>query len=339
MKGITTLVVAVIALLMIVPAAGVLAVDQGTASDGSTTIRCIVQTGPPTINSVKFMDGSWALRNNTQIDVLSTYYFEVNATQDAGWGNITYVNITLSYDFGDDSGLQTVTTTNNTQFQLVYNQTSGSDWFGLAVVSNEVTFKAGSRTIVNSTTSVLNFSFTPNNEIRHAPGAGTMGSGFNNANSWNYEVSIINTDGQSATWDDEFGVYRYTTITASGDPAGSGTPAHTVVLSPNTVVTYSANEQFNLTVNISDLSDGAGNTIPANCVNVSGGDLPRSQFAAASSLLWIYGTGGATPTYHAAYDNYAAGEHQVSTSWDIYIPFGTSTGTYTSTVTYTINVA
>jgi len=343
MKGITTIVAAVIVLLLIMPAASVLAADQQSAQDQSTTLRCHVQTGVPTIDSVKFMDGTWALRNNTQIDVLDTYYFEVQATQDAGWGNITYVNITLSYDFGDDSGMQPYSTTNNTQFRLVYDNSTGGETFGLAAGgSGEVTFVAGSITYVNSTTSILNFSFTPQNEIRHATGAGTGGTGFNDLNSWNYRVNATNTDGQvSAGWDDEFGVYRYTTISASTDPEGTGSPGQTVPLNTNgnTVVTYSANERFNLTVAIIDLTDGT-NTITADNVVVTGGNLVNSAFASGGSTQYIYGTGGATPTYHAAYDTYnPATDHTVTTSWQITIPFGTPTGTYTSTVTYTIQVA
>ncbi len=343
MKGITTIVVAVIALLLIVPAASVLATDQGTASDTNTTLRCYVQTGLPIINSVKLMDSTGALRNNTQIDVLQTYYFEINATQDAGWLNITYVNITLSYDFGDDSALPTVTTTNNTQFRLVYDNTTGTESFGLAAAGlGEVTFNGGSITYVNSTSSVLNFSFTPNNEIRHATGAaGTNnGPGFNDLNSWNYRVNATNTDGQtSSNWDDEFGVYRYTTVSAATDPEGTGSPGYTIPLNTNgdTTVTYSANEQFTLTVAIGDLSDGT-NTITADNVDVTGGNLANANFASGGSTQYIYGS--ATPTYHAAYDTYNPSvDHTVTTSWQISIPFGTPTGTYTSTVTYTITVA
>jgi len=343
MKGITGIAVGVlIALLLIVPAGGVMAADQSSDTDMNTTIRCNVEQGLPVINYVKFMDDSWTLRNNTQIDVLDTYYFEIEATQDTEWSDIDHLDVLLWFDFGDDSAVPTSTTTNNTQFLLRYDNSSGTESFGLVDNGNgEVTFDAGSITYVNSTTSILNFSFTPQNEIRHATGAANGGPGFNDLNSWNYRVNATNTAGYtSANWDDEFGVYRYTTVSAVNDPEGTGTPGQNNIAlddNGNTVVTYSANEKFKLSVGINDLTDGS-NTITADNVRVMGGDIGSyTAFASGGSTQWIY---GGSASYHSAYDTYnPSSDHTVTTSWVMDIPFGTPSGTYTSTVTYTITVA
>ncbi len=337
-KGIQIGLIWAVAFLLLFPVGNVMAVDVQSANDTSTTISCVVQTGSPVINDVKFMDSSWTLRNNTQIDVLQTYYFVVDVTQDAGWVNITYVNITLSFDFGDDSDIKPYVGTNNTQFRLVYENTTGTASFGLASAGNgEVTFVAGTETYVNDTTRILNFSFTPQNEIRHATGAGTGGLGFNDLYSWNYRVNATNNDGLvSSNWDDEFGVYRYTSISASGDPTGSGNPGQTVTLSPSTTVTFSANEEFNLSVSISDLTSGT-NTIAATNVEVLGGNIAAyTAFGGAGVVQWIYGGAG---SWQAPYDTYNPSlDHQVQTDWRVNIPFGTPTGTYSSPVTYTIEV-
>lgn len=339
-----------IAFLLLFPVGSVMAGDVSTDNDTGTTITCIVQTAA-VINSASLRNAANTSVDNQMIDVNNQYHFYMNITQKSGWSDIKYVNITVWYDSGTDPNYpSTPTTTTNTQFRLVYNNTGTSPWWGLATNptagNEEVTFDAHAEYVHNTTTHHLNFTFTPKNAIRHAAGDGTWNAatdhsttsgGLNDAYSWNYEVNVTNVNNVKTSWYDEFGVYLYTNVTASGDPSGTGAPGQTIdlliggVANTGTTVTYSANDQYTLTVGINNLTSGA-NTITADNVSVKGGNIGSyTAFTVTGPPLY-------TQDLYTNQAPYATGANATTTTyWQVFIPYGTAIGTYTSQVTYSIS--
>ena len=338
-KGIQIGLIWAVALLLLFPIGNVMATDIGSDSDTGTTIRCHVNAGTPVINSVQLLDSTDTEVSNTTIDVLQTYHFVINVTQPGGWANISYVNATLWYDFGADPRYPAVPpSTNNTQFRLNYTNTTGTATFDLYNAgSGEVTVVSWSESVYDNTTMILTIYFTLNEQIRHAPGPGvtwTGGQGLNDAYTWNYRINATNNDGVvSNPWEAEFGVFKYTNVTAVNDPEGSGSPNTGINLNANgaTVVTYKCNDQYRLNVSIADLTSATTtDTINATYVNVTGGNLINSSFAGAGVDQVIFGSKN---TFVAAPDTGTS--QTVNTIWRMTIPNVVS-GTYTATVTYTL---
>ncbi len=326
-------------LLLMVPIQGAMAADISSDTDTNTTVRVIVNSGIPYFNQVKFMDSSWNLVSNTQIDVGQTYYFEINASQPGGWADLQYMNITMWYDNSDDTSFPSEPVNmDNTHVRFVYQNTTGTGTFGIAGTGNgEFTLGTCTDTIYNTTTHILNISFTMNDQVRHASGDGAWNTerGFNDEGSWNYRINGTNINGEKSTnWDDEFGIYKYVAVTAMNDPQGSGVPNEHITLGDNgpTEVTFKTNDKYRLSVSIQDLSGSTGDTITADNVGMYGGNIATlTYFAGSGDNLWIYGS---STTYE---DAPASGTVQtVQTHWEMNIP-NVLSGTYTSPVTYTIS--
>ncbi|MCK4757152.1 MAG: hypothetical protein KAS67_01730, partial [Thermoplasmata archaeon] len=98
-------------------------------------------------------------------------------------------------------------------------------------------------------------------------------SALNDPNSWDFRVRIFDNDFvNSANLSfGEFGIYRYTNITVSGNPGGNAQPgAVNIPLGPQSQITYSANLDHYVNVSIANLNrSGGGGSIPASNINVS----------------------------------------------------------------------
>jgi hypothetical protein len=245
------------------------------------------------------------------------------------------VNVTAWYDNGDDSAYNYDSTTgSNLKFKISYD-----------VQASSVSHEGNIQNVYiwdytkDDYTHVIDLYFTLGPQMRHAVMStfANSGPGWNDANSWNFRIEA-NSNGGSATTDDEFGIYKYTYIEASGDPSVTTTPgtSHTDAsnhLSPNTAITFKTNDQFRIKVDINDLTSGS-NTLAASNVWVecmNGDTTSYTQFQDGSTPVYLYGSSN---SYHSAYAN---GDSESDTvSWAIDVPLGTAVGTYTSPVQYTI---
>ncbi|MCK5037837.1 MAG: hypothetical protein KAS16_01950 [Thermoplasmata archaeon] len=95
----------------------------------------------------------------------------------------------------------------------------------------------------------------------------------NDPDSWDFRIRIFDNDFvNSANLSfGEFGVFRYTNITATGNPGANAPPgAVNAPLGPQSLITYSANVPYYVNASIGDLMRvGGGGSIPASSINIS----------------------------------------------------------------------
>ena len=222
---------------------------------------------------------------------------------------------------------------------LEYENTTGTGVFRARWGNNsEVVLGTCTDTIINSTTHSLDFNFTPGYQFRYAPGDGTWNSGlgFNDINSWNFEINVTDSGGWYDSVKDEFGVCRYAYVSASGNPAVAGLPGYTYAMAPSTTLIYRTNADFHLNVSLNDDLWNAAHTqyIGASNVGVKRADQATFTNFTGSGLanaVWLYGNAS---TLAAAPLNGI--QQTIDIDWQIAIPAGTLRGDYTSNVTYWI---
>lgn len=316
------------------------ALDITTYTDTNTTINVTVYNNEPQINWYDLQNSSGISKLNDRIDVDEEYTFIVNITSDQGWADVEYINITAWFDQGDDATYNNYTghnTTNaggNLNMFLQYDNSTETASYNMLWPDDEVTQGAMTETNISTDTHNISFAFTPRYQVRYAPGdGGWTSSGFDDAWSWNFNISIDDDDGYNNSVEDEYGVYMYTHIAQTTEnPSGSGTPGQDdVALNPHTNVTTQCNANYSLSTNVSNLSDGNGHYIQNTSLSAQGGSLGRTNFGGAGPL-YIYG--GA-----ASYRNHLVNtfEDTVEISYWVNISLGTIAGNYSSKVTYIIN--
>jgi hypothetical protein len=314
-------------------------------------------------------EGRWVSRLNQQIEVNneSEYRFIINVSSDQGWDKITFINLTAWYDFGNESNKYNDTKGKNINLKAQYENTSGTANFnylwppaeGFEISFNEAESKVVEDTLYgweDTEARNLTFPFIPNKQFRYAPGEGedewntsviypidnsSYYALFNNF-SWNFNISIDNTEGYTTWVTDEFGVFRYTEIISAQDPSIVGYPDTNRSVNDNggsgniTIFTCS-NGNYNLSVEIDDLTHKGlpTHSIPKENVFVRGGN--RSSFRNLSSLVYLYGGGQNGMT---EYRNAETNGTQVNTSkveYACYIPIGQLAGEYTSNINYRLS--
>ena len=344
-NGIKIGIIWAIALLMLSPIGGmpvgnVMAGDIGSYSDNSTNITCIVHQGP-IIQAYGLLNSTNVNLTNDMLDVQVEYHFYAVVNQSSGWSDMEYVNITAWYDNNDDSAYNyNVTAGANLNFKLVYDNTTGTA--SISSPYGNVLNVHGTETVIDTYTHNITIYFTLDYQMRHAPGDGNWsdggGPGWNDLDSWNFRINATSVGGY-ATKDDEFGIYKYTYVAASGDPSVTTSPGtgHTTnVMSPVQKLTFRTNDVFWLNVTIGDLTSGSNSITSDNVwVRTNNGTVTTdTQFPGpGGGTLVLYGTAGAG-NYSAAYAD--GSEELCDVTWSIDVPLGTPVGTYTSGVTYLI---
>jgi len=190
----------------------------------------------------------------------------------------------------------------------------------------EATLGTCGEVVIDDYTHNLTFRFTPGNQIRHTPGTHAAGAGWNWERSWNFNISVVDSNNLKAWVHDEYGIYRYSAISSAGSPSMSGAPGATATASAISIVTVS-NGNYSLYVNVSDLS--GPDTILNTTIGVAGGDLSETHFD-GTNPLYIYGS---TSTYKF---REATGTSKTTSDVVFHcdIPLGKPTGDYTGGVYY-----
>ncbi len=115
---------------------------------------------------------------------------------------------------------------------------------------------------------------------------------FTDPDSWNFMMEIYDTTFTTASSKgyEEFGVFKYTNITVSGNPAGNAPPGSNDNSMGSSLVTYMANVPHYVNVSIPDLARiGGGGSIPAtNIAAYSASPLANNTNCGMNST-WTFG--------------------------------------------------
>ena len=330
-------IIAILVLVSLINIAGVVtATDIGSVEHSSSTLTVTVTGAEPTIEWYNFTDFTGASKLDAKVDVGSVYNFTVRINDTNGWSDIEYVNITAWYDNGNDltDNYNTTEGANLNMFLQYKNTTGNAEWSMLWPTSGEAILGTCTETVIDANTHNLTFNFTPVNQTRWAPGPGggwTDGPGFNDANSWNFEINA--TDGTNYdSKKDEYGIYRYTNVVVSENWVGAGGVMPGDSTDTNLIaIYYSSNYNFNLTIwfvcNLTNQSNNDKILIENNVMIYAVGDLSDGYFA---------GVGEANKKYiwmnkpHDK-DNVSA---CVEVKFKVHVPLGTLSGEYSTADNY-----
>ncbi len=301
---------------------------------------------PPEINSYDLLNSSGSKLNSVTglLDVNNTYYFTVNITDSSGWQYIQYINITAWYDNGSEATTynQTGNEGGNLNIFLQYENTTGTASFSMEWPDDEAEIIQVNctDTQINSTTHIINISFKPLWQMRYSPHSGgwNVASGFNDLNSWNFEINVTDNVGSYDTAENEFGIYRYTFV----DPASNWVGVSAVVpganIDTNTVsINYTSNYDFNMTVwltgNLTNVSSGKNITVTNNVKILADAD-PNDDITTDQTYtgieeinakyVFLFNENGTAPD-----DN---PYQTVDVQFNVFIPFGTWSGVYSTNI-------
>jgi len=292
---------------------------------------------------------SYDLRNNTGsklnnatglLDVNDEYYFLINITDSDGWADINYINVTAFYDQGSESSVYNQTSGGNLNMFLQYENTTGTANYNLIWPDNEVQLVLGNctETIIDSNSRNINISFIPLSQIRWASSNESWDGAQNATNddySWNFNITVTDTVNFSSWINDEYGVYKYTSISPAQDWVDVNAAPGFSDTSNIVTITYSSNYNFNMTIYFEEnlINTSHGDNIPiANNVQILAAADPNDDITTDVTFLGI-GEVNAADIYN---DSGIFSPNNVSQTVDVqfsvYIPLGTLGGRYTARV-------
>jgi hypothetical protein len=353
---------------IIIPIVNAGGISSAWHNNSSLSVQIIHSA--PRINWYDFQynnSGTWVSRLNEKIvvDNNSEYRFIVNISSDQGWEDIEFINLTAWYDQGDESSSynQTGNKGGNLNLYIQYENTtstSNNSEFRYLWPDDEVRFGTAISTVVEDTmyglagvTEARNitFPFTPNKQFRYAPGEeddwntsvlfpieNSSFYGLYNNYSWNFNITVDDSEGYTTWVCDEFGVYAYSEILSATNPTIIGYPNNNFSVndggSGNISIVTCSNGNYSLSVNLSNLVHEylPTHTIPKSNVYVRGGN--RSTFRSLLQPVYLYGgSQDGLPDYHIA----SANNNSVNTTnveYKCFIPLGQLAGQYTTNIYY-----
>ena len=339
-------------------------------NNSSLTVQIIHSA--PRINWYDFQyndSGTWISKLNQQIDVDndSEYRFIINISSDQGWSDIEFINLTSWYDNGTESSSYNQTNGGNINLFIQYENTSSTS--NISVFrdrwpQDEIQFGSHLSRVVNDTiyglpgsTEARNITFTiiPNKQFRYAPGESSTWNesnvltgnsskyGLYNNFSWNFNITIDDSEGYQSWVADEFGVYAYTEILSAQNPAIVGYPGSNYSVldtggSGNVSLLTCSNGNYSLSVNISDLTHNMlpTHTISRSNIYVKGGN--RTIFRSLLNSVYLYGgSQDSLPDYHdAEVSGIFVNTSNIQYQCDI--PLGQLAGQYSSQIYYHLRI-
>ena len=333
--------------------------------DNSTTLNVTVLQYEPRINWFDFQynnTGTWQSVIDQQIDVDNSreYRFIVNISSDQGWAEIEYINITAWMDLGDDSETDYANHNatypgGNTHLFLQYENMTGTINWSMKWPDDEATLVEEDCTETRETdpdgsptnTECYNvtLAFIPGYQFRYAPGDGggwDTTEGFNDANSWNFNISVYDSNGNYSYFNPitndsigEFGVYSYSDITSVGWPTISGMPGEVQIATSNITVELRSNNNFSLSVELDELDHTANPSehIQNTTVSLRGGNLTTITAFPGNGPLYLWGVD--EPDYQPAQDDTTLNITS-DIEYRMAIPLFTIPGDYTGTLRYVL---
>ncbi len=332
-----------------------MAVDIPSDDDTDNTLGATVVSNPPVISAVDITTAADASLMHTQLDVGTTYYFNVTISDPDGWGDLQWANIRVWFDGGSSEiAFSAQSTGDNYRVDLNYTNVAPltdpvlSEW---SVVEGNIVYASGSSSIftnINQQNYTFKLAFTLNNQIRQAsePTTVTPSVSYNDVDSWNMEirardfgnpdVTVQDDDGSGSGVAFEFGVFQFNSISIGADwDAGTISPGGDTTTAV-VIVTHVANDNYRLSVWFdSDLVDG-GNTIDITNVNItaagdSGDAIASDTFflgLGVANRVYIHGGSASTRGHDVVGDSETTG-----VQFGVSVPFGTPSGTYVANLT------
>ena len=173
------------------------------------------------------------------------------------------------------------------------------------------------------------------------------------------EDSNLNDSSNSSY--EEFGIFQFTNITASGNPSGNAPPGSSTQLGPNSQITVSANRDYYVNVSVPDLERiGGGSPILASylavnttsafanntnsmiygaAVNFPAANVNLSIWGNRSQALpanWVVPAPLNSTTAHGPQGGDFQGFGATEIEWWIDVPGATAEGVYQATITFKI---
>jgi hypothetical protein len=334
----------------------VMAADIPSDDDTDNTLGATVASNPPEVSAVDITNGADASQMHTQLDVNTTYYFNVTISDPDTWGDLQWINFRIWYDGGSSEiAFGSQTTGANYRADLNYTNVAPltdpalSEW---SVTEGNMVFDSGSSSIFTNVFQenyTFKLAFTLNNQVRQANEPTSTGPsvGYNDLGSWNLEVrakdfgnadvTVQDGDGDGTGVHFEFGVFLFTNVSIGANwDAGTISPGGDAVTAIVTV-THAANRNYRLSVWFdTNLTDG-GNEIPIDSnVNITAdGDLgdaiSTDTFFGGLGIgnrIYIHGSIASTRAHDTAGDAETTGVR-----FGVSVPFATPSGTFVATLT------
>jgi hypothetical protein len=296
----------------------------------------------PIINSYDLRNSTGSKLNNITglLDINKEYYFTINITDSNKWANIDYIEIKAWFDNGTESSFYNETFGGNLNLYLQYENTTGTANFTLIWPDDEIQFVPlnCSEVVVNNVTRIINFSFILGSQIRWAPGDGTWDITKNTTNdlySWNVNITVTDEDGLTSSKTDEYGVYKYTSISPDHNWINVYTAPGFNDSSSIVTITYSSNYEFNMTIFFEEnlTNETFGTYIPIeNNVDILANADTSDDINFDITFLGI-GESYALDIFNQSGIFHVDNNSQtVRVQFDVYVPLGTLGGKYSAHV-------
>ncbi len=330
-----------------------MAVDIASDDDTDNTLGATVVSAEPEITSFDITDVTDVSQMHTQLDVNTTYYFNVTVMDPDGWGDMKWINIRIWYDGGAGELTFDQQAAAGANYRADLNYTNVADltipalgeW---GVAEGNIAYASGSSSIFTNVVNenyTFKLAFTLNNQIRQAADPTSQAPGpYNDPFSWNSEVRAkdfgnpdITNQANATNVYHEFGVYLFTNVSIGGDwDAGTISPGGSATTGIVTV-THQANRDYRMSVWFdTNLTDG-GNQIPiASNVNITADGDPNDAITldlpfgglGITNREYIWGAAGSEQAH-----NVSGNSETTGVQFGVSVPFGTPSGTYTATLT------
>jgi hypothetical protein len=223
---------------------------------------------------------------------------------------------------------------------LQYENSSGIANFNLLWPDNELQLISGNctETTIDDNTRMINISFIPKSQVRWASSNGTWNTTQNATNdlySWNFNITVTDRVDLKAWKNDEYGVYKFTSVTTDQDwvdviaaPGFSDT-------SSVVTINYSSNHDFNMTIyfeeNLTNTTWGSTISIADNVTILADTD-PNDDITSDKQFQGI-GEENAIDIFNDSGVFHNDNNSQtVQVQFRVYIPIGTQGGKYTARV-------
>ncbi len=325
--------------------------DIGSDDDTDNTLGATVSSAEPEIISFDITDAADSTLMHTQLDVNTTYYFNVTIRDPDGWGDLQWANIHIWYD-GGGGELTFSAQGAGANYRVDFNYTNVGplpdpeldEW---SQAEGNFVYDSGNSSIFTNVVNenyTFKLAFKLNNQIRQANiPSNTAAGGYNDAGSWNAEVRAkdfgnpdVISQASATNVYHEFGIYLFTNVSIGTNwTAGTISPGSDATT--NTVtVTHQANRAYRMSVWFNTtLTDGA-NTIPITDINItaagdSGDAITTDIFFVGLDIgnrVYIHGSSSTTRAHDVAGDSETTG-----VQFGVSVPFGTPSGTYVATLT------
>ncbi|HLF06942.1 MAG TPA: hypothetical protein VI893_07225, partial [Thermoplasmata archaeon] len=297
---------------------------------------------------------------DTQIDIGTAQVYCVYADiyDIDGWSSVDFVNVSAFYDAGSEARAYNQTPGANRNFLLNYTNTTTSRFTMRWPVTDEMTLLGGVDQILSGTNHELRWRMRFGNSVRWAPC--TLAGPFqcaaaptSSVNSWNAALRIRDSTGNvvtgpAANTQMEWGVYKLGTMTISASsPSGTGVPGggeFQLDQGNPQQVSFAANFPYRFNVSICDLTTtgicgAATPIIPRQNIRIQGdpdkmNQRTRVAFPSTTGVITLNGTA-------ACYNEFlnGTGTAGATVTWFAEIPLGTLEGTYSSLITYHLDVS